>query len=399
MRIGFVIMQIGNEKLDQIYYDAIAPALEENDITPRRVDKHNEGGLLKSEIITFIQESDVIVADLTNERPNCYLEVGYAMGIDKFRNLILTACEDHLLDSPNHKPGGPKIHFDLAGYDILFWHPDSISQFKDDLTKRIARRLAIIVPSEETKVSVWNDDWIQVNREQALAGLADVGLSGFMEVRYALIDQKINATQKELLEAATSAQIETFGWPLGVVLPNPDMKPRPTAEGIVTKVSISNQKFFTRIRNSFDYWSLNKNGDFYLLKSLFEDNSERGVGKYLLFNTRIVRITEALLHCARLYSNLQLDPTHQVAISIRHGGLSDRMLGASSFTRDLTFKPSTVESQIENEVIVSLSSIEANLVEYVKEFAGPIFSLFDYQEFADKVYEDIVQNFVNGKVV
>jgi hypothetical protein len=30
------------------------------------------------------------VADLPSERPNCYLEVGYALGVGKFTNLVLT---------------------------------------------------------------------------------------------------------------------------------------------------------------------------------------------------------------------------------------------------------------------------------------------------------------------
>ena len=121
---AFIIMQIGNFDLDHACEQAIVPALRACGLEPKRVDKHNKGELLKSEIISFIENSDIIVADLTNERPNCYLEVGYAMGVDKFRNLILTAREDHNQDSNNHLPGGPKIHFDLSGYDILFWHPE-----------------------------------------------------------------------------------------------------------------------------------------------------------------------------------------------------------------------------------------------------------------------------------
>lgn len=121
MSEAFIIMQIGTADLDRACAEAIVPALEASGFDAKRVDKHNQGGLLKSEIIEFIQRAEVIVADLTNERPNVYLEVGYAMGIDKFRNLILTAREDHLPDSPNHVRGGPKIHFDLIGYDILFW--------------------------------------------------------------------------------------------------------------------------------------------------------------------------------------------------------------------------------------------------------------------------------------
>ena len=32
----------------------------------------------------------------------------------------MTAREDYNQDSPDYKKGGPKIHFDLQGYDILF---------------------------------------------------------------------------------------------------------------------------------------------------------------------------------------------------------------------------------------------------------------------------------------
>ena len=91
MAPGFVIMQIGNPELDRLYERAVAPALAACGYEPRRVDRHNRGGLLVSEIIAFIDEAEVLVADLTNERPNCYLEVGYAIGVNKLTNLILTA--------------------------------------------------------------------------------------------------------------------------------------------------------------------------------------------------------------------------------------------------------------------------------------------------------------------
>ena len=108
MKTAFIIMQIGNSTLDHICEKAIVPALAKCGFEAKRVDKHNQGGLLKSEIINFIESSEIIIADLTNERPNCYLEIGYAMGLDKFRSLILTAREDHNSDSPNYKKEGRK---------------------------------------------------------------------------------------------------------------------------------------------------------------------------------------------------------------------------------------------------------------------------------------------------
>ncbi len=73
---SFIIMQIGNQELDRVCKQAIVPALNACGLDPKRVDKHNQGGLLKSEMIAFIEGSDIIIADLTNERQNCYLEVG-----------------------------------------------------------------------------------------------------------------------------------------------------------------------------------------------------------------------------------------------------------------------------------------------------------------------------------
>ena len=66
----FIIMQIGDGELDTVYEHCIVPAIEANRMVAKRVDKHNQGGLLKSEIVNFIETADIIVADLTNERPN-----------------------------------------------------------------------------------------------------------------------------------------------------------------------------------------------------------------------------------------------------------------------------------------------------------------------------------------
>jgi hypothetical protein len=133
LQIAFVIMQIGNTELDQLYLEIFVPAIRAANLEPKRIDIDNEGNLLKKEIIEYIEKAEIIVADLTNERPNCYLEVGYAMGLDKYKNLIFTVREDHYFDSPNYKKGGPKVHFDVTGYDILFWDKSNLNEFKKNL--------------------------------------------------------------------------------------------------------------------------------------------------------------------------------------------------------------------------------------------------------------------------
>jgi hypothetical protein len=141
---GFVIMQIGDPVLDLVYEEAVAPALAACEVEARRVDRHNRGGLILSEIMIFIEEAEIVVADLTNERPNCYLEVGYALGVGKLTNLILTARADHDLHAAGRRTGGPRVHFDVAGFDILFWRRAALGDFRRELEKRVRRRRELL---------------------------------------------------------------------------------------------------------------------------------------------------------------------------------------------------------------------------------------------------------------
>jgi hypothetical protein len=395
MKQAFVIMQIGNPDLDNVFREVFVPAAKNSGLDPKRVDKHNEGRLLKSEIVNFIEDSDIIIADLTNERPNCYLEIGYAMGLDKFRNLILTAREDHNQESPNHKKGGPKIHFDLSGYDILFWDPTKLKGFKEELEKRIKRRLSTL-PSYSTStpiVSPWDDGWIDRNREIALLGLKECGKTGFMELKMTLPDQKLSASQVELVQVADAAQIHTFGWPIGVVLHNrEEFRPKPKADGIVAEINVEDRS--TVEARKYDYWTIRKDGSFYLLKSLFEDSRKPNS---IFFNTRIVRITEALLYAVRLYTGLKVQPDSRLLIGFRHGGLKGRNISATS-SRELGIHGKAIEDEVYTELETAMERIEPDLVNLVQKLTTPLFVIFDFFQIDKSILEEIVNKFVDGRV-
>ncbi len=86
MSIAFVVMQIGDQQLDQLFETVIQPAIESVGLQAKRVDRHNEGGLLKSEIVQFLNDSEIIIADLTNERPNVYRSVSAPGLAERARN-------------------------------------------------------------------------------------------------------------------------------------------------------------------------------------------------------------------------------------------------------------------------------------------------------------------------
>ena len=388
MSQAFVIMQIGNKDLDNFFDTAIAPAVENCGLDIKRVDKHNEGGLLKSEIISFIENSEIIIADLTNERPNCYLEIGYAMGIDKFKNLILTVREDHFPESKNFQQGGPKIHFDLAGYDILSWDSANLSAFSASLENRIKRRLMLIAPQPgKTEIeSTWDYEWLESHRTKANDGLSKQKLSGAMELCFALTQPKIHKTQTVLNEVAETAQIKTSGWPIGVYIHRDPYRPQPKVDGIEAEI----------ITESYDYWALRKNGDFYSLISLFED--KRGKVNNIFFDTRIVRVTESIMYCARLYTHLDVDKDQIIKLSICHSGLQDREIVAASSSRFLHDYPKSTENEVQTEIYFTINEVESDLTQLVKQIVQPLFVLFGFCEVSDKIIEEIVDKFISGEI-
>ena len=385
MKEAFVIMQIGNPDLDAVCANAIVPALRSCGLDPKRVDKHNEGQLLKSEIVGFIKSSEIIVADLTNERPNCYLEVGYAMGLDKFRNIILTAREDHNQNSPDYRKGDPRVHFDLSGYDILYWNPNDLMAFREELEKRVRWRLSRLTSRKSTATE--DVEWIRKNRTKALNGLLKAGKSGFMEIQVSLPDSELDFDQTQLLEAATKAQVDKSEWSIGIVLDTPEHRPRPVADGIVAEVLVQTV-------NSFDYWTIRGDGSFYLLASFLED--ERGPER-LLSNLRIARITEALLYFTRLYSNLGVPPDAHLVIGMRHGGLGERILDCERL-RPMFPDRRSKENEVYTKVETTLDEIRSNLVEVVEKFTQPLLVVFDFFKLDRKILEKMVHDFEKGIV-
>src|SRR4029450_3879179 len=157
-----------------------------------------------------------------------------------------------------------------------------------------------------------------------------------------------------LLRAAESAQVHAFGWPIGVVLTRDDAAPRPRADGIAAEI------IATVSHPSYDYWALRRNGDFYLLHTLFEDG-RRPDANVVYFDSRIVRITETLLYCRRLYDRLGASPASQVTIEIVHGGIAGRTLASADPMRHMSMDRKSAEDRVETRSQTTLEGIETAL--------------------------------------
>jgi hypothetical protein len=233
--------------------------------------------------------------------------------------------------------------------------------------------------------------WFQTERTAAMKGMEKLGLNAGMELRFAL-HSPVNKSQVDLLTAVRASEVHTFGWPIGITLENRDeYRPKPFGDGIRAEISIAKDGISGR--ESYDYWALAKNGDFYLLQNLFEDMRDE---KKIFFNTRIVRVTEALMFAGGLYTNLGAPPETKLSVRVGHHGLAGRTLDSAGGRR-IVQSGDCVETNCESETVIALGSIRETLVVDVKRLTAPLFMLFGFTEFQDSVYEDIVRKFEAGQ--
>jgi len=244
-----------------------------------------------------------------------------------------------------------------------------------------------LAPPPTTKTRELDKDWLNSHRAAAMEGLERSKRKGFMEAYHFCLDAFIDKQQPELLSAAGQAAVHTFGWPIGVVLHNrPELRPQPTNDGIVAELSTE---------HDYDYWALTKGGDFYTLTSLLEDYIAEAA---IHFNTRIMRITEVILHSVNLYKALGAEPGTSVALTIRHGGLRGRSLSSSTRNSLLSvFPPGNVrEDEVAATVSFHIGVSEPEIVKLVKSLCEPLFIIFNFKKFDDSTYEQIVTRFIQG---
>lgn len=120
----FVVMPLSNSSLNSTYKLAIKPTFVKIGYSVVRADENSDSGLIVEQVLKEIAKSSIVLVELSDERPNCYFEAGYAFALEK--EIILTARKE------------TKIHFDLQGNRIIKWENG------DDLADSLAERLEAI---------------------------------------------------------------------------------------------------------------------------------------------------------------------------------------------------------------------------------------------------------------
>ena len=121
---AFVVMQF-SESYNDVYYEVIKSVCDNLEIEVNRIDEAGGPGIIISDITNAINESHLIIADITPRNPNVFYEVGYAHALKKPTILIAEK--------------GTDLPFDVSPFRILFYE-NSIggkSKLEEGLLKHI----------------------------------------------------------------------------------------------------------------------------------------------------------------------------------------------------------------------------------------------------------------------
>lgn len=110
--------------------NTIITASQEAGFSAYRADDvcYESGKLIIQKVFEAIKESDICIVDLTNNRPNCYLELGYARALNKEILLLIDKNDES------------ELQFDVKGYEYYKYTTDDngIGELKRYLQQKIA---------------------------------------------------------------------------------------------------------------------------------------------------------------------------------------------------------------------------------------------------------------------
>jgi hypothetical protein len=126
-------------------FEVIEDVLQDFDCVAIRIDKEAPLGGLVERIKTEIRRARFLVADLTDERPSCYFEVGYAEALG--RPVVFLASKESVME-----PGMPtKVHFDIHQNVQFFTNHNELA---DKLRTAVERNRAKLVDPEPDPMQI-----------------------------------------------------------------------------------------------------------------------------------------------------------------------------------------------------------------------------------------------------
>ena len=125
----FVIQEFDEGgKFDKRYDETIEPALKSSEVDPVRADKILGLQPVIQKIEEAILESSICVAEVSTDNPNVWLELGYALALNK---PVVILCDKQIRD---------KLPFDIRHRPVIIYRTDSKSGY-EELERKIKENI------------------------------------------------------------------------------------------------------------------------------------------------------------------------------------------------------------------------------------------------------------------
>jgi nucleoside 2-deoxyribosyltransferase len=138
----FVIQPFDRGLFDKRYVDIFKPAIEAAGLESYRVDQDPASRIPIEDIEAGIRRSDICLAEITDDNPNVWFELGFAIAARK--PVIITCSEER-----------QKFPFDVQHRTIIKYKTESASDF-DVLRSEITRRLKAALERQAQLGSIEN---------------------------------------------------------------------------------------------------------------------------------------------------------------------------------------------------------------------------------------------------
>lgn len=137
MSTCFIIQPFDGGPYDKRYDDVYAPAVKQASLEPYRVDRDPSASIPIEQIEKGIRGASMCLADITEDNPNVWFELGFAIAE---RKEVVLVCSDRRTTA---------FPFDVQHRHIIKYKTESTSDFKD-LEQKITARIQALLNKQGT---------------------------------------------------------------------------------------------------------------------------------------------------------------------------------------------------------------------------------------------------------
>lgn len=177
-------------KYDKRYYDIFEPAIKESNYEPYRVDNDPSVEIPIENIDSNIRTSFAVLADITEDNPNVWFEVGLAIA---YKKKIILVC--------SAERTGKKYPFDIQHHSIISYKNESLSDF-DKLKNDIINKLKAYSKEKNSIMNSANQTGI----------LSESDLSDEAIIVLGIIGNNMMGTNIDVTDYAVSQDMFSIGY-------------------------------------------------------------------------------------------------------------------------------------------------------------------------------------------